>query len=224
MRSERWAWSGVGAGLCGIALFMVAPTIADHPDSAMADNDVLVTYLTDAAPIVWATQVLSVVAALLLIVFAAGLSRRLSEQEPMGSLLPKVASSGVLLTAALSLVGGGICTELYWHLIQDPGKVDPDTTVAALTIFNTMPWVWAGIGISAGATAVAALRHGSLPRWIGIVSIVMAALVALTQAVPLQYLALAPGALWLVIVGIGFARRSGTPRPEHDLVSSTHGS
>ncbi len=207
MRSPRWAWSGVAAGICGIALFVVAPMIADHPDSAMADNDVLVTYLTDSAPIVWATQVLTGLTAVLLVVFAAGLSRRLREQEPMGSLVPAVASSGVLLTAALTLVGGGICTELFWHLIQDPGASDPDTIAAALTIFNTMPWVWAAIGISSGATAVAALRHGSLPRWLGVVSVVMTALVVLTQVVPLQYLALVPGSLWLIVVGTGFARR-----------------
>ncbi len=215
MRSTGWAWSGVGAGLCGIAVFIVAPTIADHPDSAMADNDVLVSYLTDSAPIAWASQVITVLAAVLLVVFAAGLSRRLTEQEPMGSLLPNVASSGVLLTAALCLVGGGICTELFWHLIQDPGKVDPDTIAAAVTIFNTMPWVWAGLGISAGATAVAALRHGSLPKWIGVVSAVMAALVVLTQAVPLQYMALLPASVWLVVVGIAFTRRREVAeRPE----------
>ena len=220
MRSSKWAWSGVGAGVCGLVVFLVSPMIADHPDSAMADNDVLVTYLTDAAPIVWATQVLTVLAAVLLVVFAAGLSRRLAEQEPMGSLVPQVASAGVLLTAGLSLVGGGICTELFWHLIQDEGKVDPDTIAATLAIFNTMPWVWAAIGISAGATAVAALRHGSLPRWIGVVSVVMTALVVLTQAVPLQYMALLPGALWLIIVGIGFARQSAPIAAEHDLAPS----
>ncbi len=219
MGSSKWAWSGVGAGVCGLALFMVSPTIASYPDSAMADNDVLVTYLTDAAPIVWATQVLTVLAAVLLVVFAAGLSRRLTEQEPMGSLIPQVASSGVLLTAGLSLVGGGICTEFFWHLTQDPGKVDPDTMVAALAIYDTMPWVWVAIGISAGATAVAALRHGSLPRWIGVVSVVMAALIVLTQAVPLQYMALLPGALWLIIVGIGFARRPAAIDSERDAVS-----
>ncbi len=221
MRSSTWAWSGVGAGVCGLAVFMLTPLIADYPDSAMADNEVFVTYLTDAAPIVWATQVLTVLAAVLLVVFAAGLARRLSEQEPMGSLIPQVASAGVLLTAGLSLVGGGICTELFWHLIQDPGEVDPDTIAAALTIFNTMPWVWVAIGISAGATAVAALRHGSLPRWIGVVSVVMTALVVLTQVVPGQYMALLPGALWLIVAGIGFARRSAPTASEHDLAPSS---
>ena len=216
MSSRKWAWSGVGAGVCGLAVFAVTPMIADYPDSAMADNEVMVTYLTDSAGVVWVTQVLTVLAAALLVVFAAGLARRLNEQEPMGSLIPHVASAGVLLTAGLSLVGGGICTELFWHLIQDPGKVDPDTTVAALTIYNTMPWVWAGIGLAAGSTAVAALRHGSLPRWIGVVSVVMAALVVVTQLVPLQYLALLPGALWLIIVGIGFARRSAPVVTEHE--------
>ena len=222
MRSSKWAWSGVGAGVCGLAVFLVSPMIADYPDSAMADNEVMVTYFTDSAGVVWATQVLTVLAAALLVVFAAGLARRLTEQEPMGSLVPHVASAGVLLTAGLSLVGGGICTELFWHLTQDPGKVDPDTIAAGLAIFDTMPWVWAAIGISAGATAVAALRHGSLPRWIGVVSVVMTALIVLTQVVPGQYLALLPGALWLIVVGIGFARRSDSTTSEGGITSPAH--
>jgi hypothetical protein len=202
-----WAWAGVGAGLCGIALFMLAPSIADVPDAIYADNALLAAELDGGAPIVWAMQVLTGLAAVLLVVFGAGLRRRLAEHEPVGSLLPTIAFSGLLLTAALNLVGGGISTELFWSLTREVGETDPDTVISALTIFNTLPWVWAGAGLASGAVAVAALRHGSAPRWIGWTSVVLTALVVLTQVVPLQYLALAPVSLWLVIAGIGLARR-----------------
>ena len=36
-------------------------------------------------------------------------------------------------------------------------------------------------------------------------------LVALSQLVPLQYMAVVPGILWLVTVGIGFARTDRRP-------------
>lgn len=204
---RAWALSGLGAGLCGIAVFMLAPGVADFPDSAMADNADLVTYLDGTAWVVWVSQVLTVVAAGLLAVFGAGLRRRLAEQEPVGSLLPGVAMAGALLTAAMCLVGGGISTELFWHLVQEQGASDPDTIAANLAVFNTMPWVWAGLGLSSGAVAIAALRHGSVPRWLGWLSVAMTALIGLTQVVPLQYLALAPGSIWLVAAGIGLARR-----------------
>jgi hypothetical protein len=185
---------------------MVAPLAADFPDSAMADNAVMVSHLDGVAWVVWVTQALTVLAAGLLVVFAAGLRRRLAEQEPVGSLLPGVAMTGVVLTAAMCLVGGGISTELFWHLIQDQGASDPDTIAANLAVFNTMPWVWAGLGLSAAALASAAIRHGSAPRWLGWFSVAMAVLVVLTQVVPLQYMALVPGALWLIAAGAGLAR------------------
>ncbi len=206
-RRSGWAWAGVGAGLCGVATFLLAPSIGDVPDAIYADNALLAAELDGGAPIVWAAQVLTTTAAVLLVIFGAGLRRRLAEHEPVGSLLPTVAFSGLLLTAALNLVGGGISTELFWSLTRDVGETDPDAVISALTIFNTLPWVWAGAGLASGAVALASLRHGSAPRWIGWTSAVLTALVVLTQVVPLQYLALAPASLWLIIVGVGLARR-----------------
>src|SRR3546814_18645272 len=65
------------------------------------------------------------------------------------------------------LVGGGISTELFWALMQESGEADPDTIVANLGIFNTMGWVWAGIGLPTAAVAHTSLKHGALPRWPG---------------------------------------------------------
>ncbi len=75
-----------------------------------------------------------------------------------------------------------------------------------MAIFNTMGWVWAGAGLAAGAVAVAGLRHGAVSRALGIGSVVAAGLIALTNVVPLQYMALVPGALWLIAAGISFVR------------------
>jgi hypothetical protein len=202
-----WAWAGVLAGVCGLAMFLVAPTVVEYSDAVMADNAVLAEQLNDSELVVWAVQVLTSLAAGLLVVFGAGLRRRLAEQEPVGSLLPNVAAAGALLTAAMCLVGGGVGTELFWYLSEDVASSDPDTVAGALTIFNTVPWVWAGLGLSAGAVALASLRHGSVQRWIGWTSAGLAALVALTQVLPVQYIALLPGSIWLVVGGIGLTRR-----------------
>ena len=137
---------------------------------------------------------------------AAGLRRKLAAQAPADSLLPSVAAAGLWLVAAMLLVGGGISTELFWSLAQDANEVDPDTIGAHMAIFNTMAWVWAGIGLTTGSVAVAAIRHGSLPRWLGWFSVVVTVLVALSQLVPLQYMAAFFGAPWLLVAGIGLAR------------------
>jgi hypothetical protein len=204
-QSRIWAWCGIGAGVLGLVGFFLTGGVAVDTD-ALADNDLVAAAVTDAAGWVWAYQVVTVATAILVAVFAAGLFRKLSQQGPAQSLCPMLAVSGLLLVSAMSLVGGGICTEMFWGLTRDTAELDADTVAAQMAIFNTMGWVWAGAGLAAGAVAVAGLRHGAVSRALGIGSVVAAGLIALTNLVPLQYMALVPGALWLIGAGISFVR------------------
>ncbi|MGV3758859.1 MAG: hypothetical protein ACO1PW_04850 [Actinomycetota bacterium] len=200
-----WAWAGVAAGVAGIGMIVTSGAVVATED-ALADNAVVLQEVIDKEAFVWAFQVLCSAAALGVAVFAAGLRRKLAAQAPADSLLPTLAASGLAAVALMLLVGGGISTELFFSLLQDYGKADPDTVGAHLAIFNTMAYVWAGIGLTAGSVAVAAIRHGSLPRWLGWFSAVVTVLVALVQIVPLQYMAAFAGAPWLIVAGIGLAR------------------
>jgi len=200
-----WAWAGALAGIAAIGMIVVTGGVA-VTEEALADNALVLDEVIDADGYVWAFQVLCSAAALGVVIFAAGLRRKLAAQAPADSLLPALAAAGLASVAMMLLVGGGISTELFWSLVQDAGKADPDTIGAHLAIFNTMSWVWAGIGLTTGAVAVAAIRHGSLPRWLGWVSAVVTVLVVLTQLVPLQYMAAFVGAPWLVVAGVGLAR------------------
>jgi hypothetical protein len=204
---KGWARAGALAGLAATVAFLVSSGIAPQDEALFADNALLAEKIIDQDAIVWMFQVLTVVAAGGIAVFAAGLRRKLAAQAPAESLLPAVAAAGLASVAAMLLVGGGISTELFWHLAQDYGKSDPDTIVANLAIFDTIAWVWAGLGLTTGSVAVAALRHGSLPRWLGWVSAVATVLIALTQLVPLQYMAAFVGAPWLLVAGLGLARQ-----------------
>lgn len=202
-----WARAGALAGLAALVMLFTSSGIATQDEALYADNALLAADVIDGEMIVWLFQVLCSAAALGITVFAAGLRRRLAAQAPADSLLPALATAGLASVAVMLLVGGGISTELFWALSQDLGKADPDTIVANLAIFNTMAWVWAGIGLTTGSVAVAALRHGSLPRWLGWVSAVATVLVVLTQLVPLQYMAAFVGAPWLIAAGIGLSRQ-----------------
>ena len=203
--SRRWAVCGILAGVLGLAQFALTGALNVDTD-ALADNQLVAELLTDAAPWVWLYQVVGVATAALVAVFAAGLFRKLSQQGPADSLIPMLAVGGLLLVSAMSLVGSGICTEMFWGLTQDTDALDADTLAAQLAIFNTMGWVWAGAGLAAGAVAVAGLRHGAVGRGLAIGSAVAAGLIGLVNVVPLQYLALVPGALWLIGAGISFVR------------------
>jgi hypothetical protein len=204
---KGWARAGALGGLAALVMLLTSSGIAPNDDALFADNALLAQEIIDKEMIVWLFQVLCTTAALGIVVFAAGLRRKLAAQAPADSLLPSLAAAGLGSVAIMLLVGGGISTELFWSLSQDFGDADPDTIVANLAIFNTMAWVWAGIGLTTGAVAVAALRHGSLPRWLGWVSAVATVLVVLTQLVPLQYMAAFVGAPWLIAAGIGLARQ-----------------
>jgi hypothetical protein len=202
-----WAWAGAAAGVVALVGLLVSSGISSYDKDLLADNALLARDVVGNQGIVWIYQVCCSAGALGVAVFAAGLRRKLAAQAPAQSLLPSLATAGLASVALMLLVGGGICTELFWHLAQDYGKSDPDTIAANLAIFDTMGWVWAGLGLTTGSVAVAALRHGSLPRWLGWVSVVATVLIGVTQVLPFQYMAAFVGAPWLVAAGAGLARR-----------------
>lgn len=203
--STRWAAAGWAAGLLSIPVFVFVTGGLAVPTDALIDNELVAEHLRGAAGWVWGFQVGTFLIALLTATFGLGLRRRLAGHTPAGSLLPDLAAAGMLLVAALSLVGGGISTEMF-HAIRHIDEVDPDTAAAQLMIFNTMAWVWAGGILTTAATAVAGLRYGAVGKGVARFAAVMTALIALTQAVPLQYLAVLPVMLFLVVTGIAFQR------------------
>lgn len=200
-----WAKAGIAAGVLGIAVFMTTGALTVD-ESALADNAEVAELLTDKAVWVWVYQLLGVATSLLLAVFAVGLHRRLSQQAPAGSLAPMLSLTGLLSASFMSLVGSGICTEMFFGLIQDTNELDPDTLGAQLAIFNTLGWVWIGAVLATGAVAHAGLKHGSVGRGLAIGSVVATVVVALTNIAPLQYMAMPFVALWLIGAGISFAR------------------
>ncbi|MFP5488581.1 MAG: hypothetical protein ACLGHQ_09785 [Acidimicrobiia bacterium] len=204
---SRWAAAGWLAGLAAIPVFVVVTGGVMVPTDAYVDNELVLAELDGAAGWVWGFQTGSVAIALLVAVFGLGLRRRLAGQTPAGSILPDLAAAGMLLVAALTLVGGGISTEMF-HSLRHTDEIDPDTVAAHLVIFNTMAWVWAGGLLTTAATAIAGLRHGAVGRKLATFSAVMTGLIAITQLVPLQYLAVLPVTLFLIVAGVVLQREA----------------
>lgn len=200
-----WAAAGLAAGVGAFALFLGPATMLTVPTDAYADNADVVAELDGKAGWVWVFQTTGVALAVLLAIFAVGLRRRLAGQEPAGSLVPDLAALGLVLMAAMTLVGTGISTEMF-HALRHADEADPDTIAAQFTIYNTMAWVWAGGLLTTGALAVAGLRHGSVGRGLGRFAAVMSGLLVVTQVLPFQYLAVAPMAIFLIVCGISMLR------------------
>ncbi|WP_409331799.1 hypothetical protein [Trujillonella humicola] len=201
---RAWAWTGLAGALVGVPGLMLTGNTYDASTGVVEDNDALLAAVTGSAGLVWAQQVVCAVAATCLLVFAAGLHRSLARQEPAGSLVPGLAAAGLVVTAGALLVGGGICTELYWALAGDQ-PFDPDTVGAHLALYNTLPWLWGALGVSAAAVAVGGFRNGSVGRPIAVLSAVLAVLLAASQVLPVQYVAVLPGGTWVAVTALSAA-------------------
>ncbi|QBJ98718.1 hypothetical protein ERC79_13820 [Rhodococcus sp. ABRD24] len=195
----------MAAGLASVVGIQASLAIdAVYYEGAAGDPVAIMNRLADQRAAMVVMHVAMTIAALLLLVFAAGAARRLSERLPEGTLLPAVTAGGMVLTSVACLLGTGFTTELVFGL----GEVDqlvPEYAVVGAHWMGTIPWLWAGVGVSALAVASALLRHGAGPRWIGWTSLVLGAVTALFGISPLQYMAGFTGPVWILVVAVGFA-------------------
>ena len=141
--------------------------------------------------------------AILMVVFAAGLFRRL-RRGAGDSIAPTVAFAGLLGTAVVSVLGAGLDTEIMMALATGDQTTVPDSTAALYNNWiGTIPWVWVLAGL-AGVAVYATSRLRVVPRWIGRVGLIMGGLAMLLGISPLEYMAGPVAALWLVVTSLGF--------------------
>ncbi|GAA1477192.1 hypothetical protein GCM10009623_16380 [Nocardioides aestuarii] len=202
-RHRGWALAGVGAGLCGIGTITTSGMVNAVYDPALVDDPAGITArLAEQVPTMYAFHTFTTLGAVLLVVFAAGLHRRLASTLP-GSALPVVALAGLLGTAVVSVLGSGLDTEFMMGIPIEGAVQDANAAMYNHWI-GTIPWLWTLAGLSGVATYVAG-RRGSVPRWIGRTGLVLGGLTLLLGISPLQYMAGMTGPLWLLVTAIGFA-------------------
>jgi hypothetical protein len=204
-RPRGWAYAGVVAAATGIG-GIVASSMAGavYEESLAGDAPGIVDKLAEQVPQMLAFHVSTMVAVVLLPVVAAGLYRRLRAGTPSDSLLPAVASSGLLLVAVAGLMGTALDTEFIFAL-TDPEVLVPETAVVYGHWVGTVAWLWVGAGITGLALGAAALRYRAVPRWMGVVGLVLGGLTVLLGISPLQYMAGMTGPVLLLATMLGFA-------------------
>jgi hypothetical protein len=198
--SKGWALAGVAAGVLGIGTMVSSSMINAIYDKDIAlDEDAILAKLADQSTQIMVFQVVASLTALALVVFAAGLHRRLASRLD-DSIVPAIASAGLVGTAVITVLGSGLNTEFALD-------VEEHVLAANAAMFNhwtgTIPWVWLLAGLSALAVA-SAWRQGAVPRWMGITSLVLGGLTVVSGTLPIQYMAILPGSLWVLVLSIGF--------------------
>lgn len=204
--SRLWALAGVGAGVAGIVGIAASMSISAVYDEQLGGNaQGIYERMQDFVPNIFVFHTATLLGVVLLVIFGAGLRRRMQAQAPVGSLLPDVAAGGMLLTAVAGLMGSSLDTEFGSALVQtERVKVVPEVFVFYGHWLGTIPWLWVGAGLAGVALAVAALRHGAAPRWIGWVGAVLGGVTLAFGVSPLQYMAGMFGPVLVAVVGAGF--------------------
>ncbi len=198
--SNGWALAGVAAGVLGIGTMVSSSMINAIYDKSIAlDEGAILARLADQSVQIITFQVVASLTALALVVFAAGLHRRLAARLD-DSIVPMVASAGLIGTAVVTVLGTGLDTEFAVG-------IEEHVLASSAAMFNhwtgTIPWCWLLVGLSALAVA-SAWRQGAVPRWMGITSLVLGGLTVVSGVLPVQYMAIVPGALWVLVISVGF--------------------
>src|SRR3954465_4117413 len=104
-----WALAGVGAALAGAATVVATSMAGTVYESRFAgDTTGLADAMADDASTMLVFHGVTGVGALLMLVFAAGLHRRLTAALGGDATLPLVAFAGLLGTAVVSILGSGL--------------------------------------------------------------------------------------------------------------------
>lgn len=212
-RPRGWAAAGLVAALAGIG-GIVASGMADgvYQPQLAGDADGIVAAMAEQVPQLLAFHLATMLAVVLLPVVAAGLHRRLRATTPQDSLLPVVAGAGLGLTAVAGLMGTALDTEFIFALAE-PEVAVAETVVSYGHWVGTVAWLWVGAGLSAVAVAAAWLRYRAVPRWLGVVSLVLGGLTLLLGISPLQYMAGMVGPVWLLVASLGFLFGDSAAKP-----------
>ena len=202
--SRLWALSGLGAGILGVATIVTSSMVdVVYRDEFKGTTDGVAKALEDKTGVLFAFHGVTTLGAILMVVFAAGLFRRLGRGAG-DSIAPTVAFAGLLGTAVVSVLGAGLDTEIMMALATGDENTVPDPTAALYNNWiGTIPWVWVLAGL-AGLAVYATSRLNVVPRWIGRVGLIMGGLAALLGISPLEYMAGPVAALWLVVTSLGF--------------------
>lgn len=206
-QGRGWIFAGLTAGVASIVSIVASMGAGAAYEPELAGDAVGITEkLADQVPQILVMHTGAMISAVLLLVFAAGLHRRLRAATPDGSLLPQVAASGLALVSVAQLMGAGLTTEFAFGL-SDTEQLVPENAVFFSHWIGTIPWLWVGAGVTALAVGIAGRKFGAVARWLTWTSLVLGAITTLFGISPLQYMAGMFGPVWLTVAALGLLKQ-----------------
>jgi hypothetical protein len=204
--TERWAGlAGLGFVVAYVAAFAMGIEVGP------SDREIL-DYYADAGH--RAREVVAffliAVAALCLLLFSLGVRVVVDRAGPAVSTAAGVAFAGGLAASVLILAGDALSRATAFSAMDAEFKLEPNTRRLAETAGFLMfvCGALAAILLTAGV-AVAALRHGVLPRWLGWSSVVTAVLLPLA----IGFIGFLVFLLWVLLVSVVLAFRPSDRTP-----------
>jgi len=204
VRSRWWPIAGVVTGVLGIATTYSFPMLED--DVKANGVDAVFNELDDPT-VVRVGASIGFLVVLALVIWGAGFVRHLRTSSPDGALGASIAHISIAASAGAMIFGYGLKAMLAGGI---KGGIDEGlytkTDVAVLHLFvDQSHWlIWMGVALAAGVTAWMSFKYRSVPRWIGIVSVISAVLVfGMTVAFALPYSAGVVAPVWIVIASLG---------------------
>lgn len=200
-----WPYAGLAAGLLGFVSTTV--TVNPFPSEEEAKGGIEAVYAgLGSATTTRIGSALGFLATYLLLMFAIGYVRHLRARAPQGSTIPTLVQMAMTAGAGAMFIGygmkaaaaggleGGIDAAFYTHT----------DTVVINTLAGQVVWVgWQGVALAMAVTAVAALRHRMVPRWVGAVGALFSLFVfAFTMVLALPYSAGIVAPVFLVLLPI----------------------
>ena len=204
MTLRRWlALSGVGAAvLFAVSFFSGGGTPNDDARAAT-----VVKYFQDHRVGTQVFNLLGVIAAVLLILFAVRLREFLRDDGSDGGLLSTAAFGGALILAAGVMLDSAITFGLVRAARLN--FAGPAQTLNVLSN-NDFYIIFGGIAILLLGAGIATVRRPALPRWLGWAAIAVA---ILSLAGPIGFFGAILAMLWLLVVSIIIFRRDRVAAP-----------
>lgn len=168
-REQRWQRIAASAGMLFVALFLVAfgLDIKDFPEAGSASAKEIEAFIEEQRVRIGLSTASYALAWAAFLWFIGRLRSALSRAEPE-QLLATVAFGGGLLTAGLFLAGTALQSEI---IFADLATNDEVTLLAQWALFDASGGFFAMTplfkAVFVGAAALAILRRGGLPRWLG---------------------------------------------------------
>lgn len=202
--SRAWALAGLGAALLGAGTIVTSGMVdLVYTEQYAGDASGMADALGEKTGVLFAFHSITALGAVLMVVFGAGLFRRLRAAVPPTSLAPLLAFAGLAGTAVVSILGSGLDTEFMFAGGEEGVRVDDASAAMYNHWIGTIPWLWTLAGL-AGLALFAAARAGGVPRWQGWTGLVLGGLTVLLGVSPMEYMAGMTGVLWLLVSSLGF--------------------